>query len=183
MQARQPNDPLAVADENIHAVARIELEAAHQRSSYQRISEAIAGFAGREGAVAWHAVVFAGWVVLNAGILPITPFDPFPFILLTTIVSLEAIFLSLFVLASQNRLTDEADRRARLDLQVDLLAEREMTMVLRMLKEICDRLGVHDITRSTEFTELMTRTDVEELAARVERSRTASTKRRRRAAS
>jgi len=68
---------------------------------------------------------------VNLGHFPqLRPFDPFPFTLLTTLVSLEAIFLTLFVLASQNRLTLEADRRAHLDLQVNLLSEQEMTMVL-----------------------------------------------------
>ena len=59
------------------------------------------------------------------------PCDPFPFNLLTTIVSLEAIFLTLFVLVSQNRMSREADKRAQLDLQVNLLAEKEATMILR----------------------------------------------------
>jgi uncharacterized membrane protein len=59
--------------------------------------------------------------------------------LLTTIVSLEAIFLTLFVLISQNRMSREADKRAQLDLQVNLLAEKEATMILRMLQEISQR--------------------------------------------
>src|SRR5918994_1741201 len=64
------------------------------------------------------------------------PRFPFPFLTLT--VSLEAIFLALFVLASQNRLARQADRRSHLDLQIDLLAEREMTAVLHLLQDIAD---------------------------------------------
>jgi uncharacterized membrane protein len=66
------------------------------------------------------------------------PFDPYPYTLLTTVVSLEAIFLTLFVLATENRLTQDAERPGQLDLQVTLLAEQEMTLVLRMLQELCE---------------------------------------------
>ena len=71
----------------------------------------------------------------------IRPFDPFPFPFLTMTVSLEAIFLALFVLASQNRLTRQADKRSHLDLQIDLLAEREMTAVLQLLQDIASTCG------------------------------------------
>lgn len=103
------------------------------------------------------------------------PFDPFPFSLLTSIVSLEAIFLTLFVLASQNRMTLEADKRAHLDLQVDLLAEQEMTVVMRMLREICEHFDLRQTTASDEFRALIERTDVRDLAERVERNLQANT--------
>jgi uncharacterized membrane protein len=98
--------------------------------------------------------------VVNTGHGRFTPFDPFPFTLLTTIVSLEAIFLTLFVLASENRLTQDADRRGQLDLQVNLLAEQEMTMVLRMLQELCEHLDLHETITSKQFRELAKRTDI-----------------------
>jgi uncharacterized membrane protein len=106
----------------------------------------------------------------NSRFSPWKPFDPFPFSLLTSIVSLEAIFLTLFVLASQNRLTGEADKRAHLDLQVNLLAEQEMTVVLRMLKDLCDHFALTDTTQSDEFRALIKRTDVRDLAERVEQT-------------
>jgi uncharacterized membrane protein len=80
--------------------------------------------------------------VINQGYFGFKPFDPFPFGLLTMIVSLEAIFLATFVLISQNRLSAEADRRADLDLQMGLLTEHELTRVLKMLDEIQDKLGI-----------------------------------------
>jgi uncharacterized membrane protein len=95
----------AVADENIRAVARTQAKAAQQRTTAQRLTDAIAEVAGRECTVAVHAGFFALWIVVNLGASPIPPFDPFPFTLLTTVVSLEAI---------QNRLTRDADRRAHL---------------------------------------------------------------------
>ena len=126
--------------------------------------------ASRESTVALHIVWFTLWIVANLRVLPIRPFDPYPFGLLTTIVSLEAIFLTLFVLASQNRMTIEADRRANLDLQVDMLAEQEMTLVLHMLREVCDHLGLRETTQSRKFIELAQRTDIGQLADRVERN-------------
>jgi uncharacterized membrane protein len=82
-------------------------------------------------------------VTVNAGAVPgIRPFDPLPLPFLTMTVSLEAIFLALFVLASQNRLTRQADKRSHLDLKIDLLAERDMTAVLQLLQDIAQHLAV-----------------------------------------
>jgi uncharacterized membrane protein len=118
--------------------------------------------------VAVHVVWFVIWVTINGGRTFIKPFDPFPFTLLTTIVSLEAIFLTLFVLASENRLTQDAERRGQLDLQVNLLAEQEMTMVLRMLKEVCEHLDLRETITSKKFLDLAKRTDVSQLAEQLE---------------
>ncbi len=114
--------------------------------------------------------VFAIWIAANVRLFPIEPFDPYPFSLLTILVGLEAIFLTLFVLASQNRLTQEENRRAHLDLQVNLLAEQEMTLVLQMLKEICEHLGLRDTIQSRKFIELVKATDVSQLAENLERT-------------
>jgi uncharacterized membrane protein len=158
----------SVADENIRAVARLQERAQRRRTAAQRLGDWITLRAARESSVAFHVLWFAGWVTINSGHAFITPFDPFPFTLLTTIVSLEAIFLTLFVLASENRLTQEADRRGQLDLQVNLLAEQEMTMVLRMLKEVCEHLDLRDTITSQQFLDLATRTDVSQLAEQLE---------------
>lgn len=84
-----------------------------------------------------NASVFAFWIVLNAGIIPgIRPFDPFPFILLTMTVSLEAIFLTIIVLMSQNRQAYVATLRDELELQVNLIAERELTKALQLLANL-----------------------------------------------
>jgi uncharacterized membrane protein len=90
-------------------------------------------------------VWFAVWIAANVGILPVEPFDPYPFGMLTTIVSLEAIFLSTFVLVSQNRQAAIAERRAELDLQINLLAEHEVTRMLAMLDAISKRLDIKEV--------------------------------------
>ncbi len=157
------------ADENIRAVARLQEEAARKRSFTERFGDAVSAIAARESTVVAHVVWFVAWIALNTGrIARLEPFDPYPFTLLTTIVSLEAIFLSLFVLASQNRLTHEADRRAHLDLQVNLLSEQEMTMVLRMLGELCEHFNLRTTMASAKYRELARRTDVGELAEQLD---------------
>jgi uncharacterized membrane protein len=164
------HSPATVAEENIRAVSRLQAKAHRRRTLAQRIGDWIAVRAARESSIAFHLAWFVGWIAVNSGRLFIRPFDPFPFTLLTTVVSLEAIFLTLFVLASENRLTQEAERRGQLDLQVNLLAEQEMTMVLRMLKEICEHLNLHGTITSEKFRELAARTDVSQLAAQLEQN-------------
>ncbi len=157
-----------VPEENIRAIARLQTQAQERRTATQRLSDWITVRAARESSVAFHLAWFALWMLLNSGHLAIRPFDPFPFTLLTTIVSLEAIFLTLFVLASENRLTQDADRRGHLDLQVNLLAEQEMTLVLHMLKEVCEHLNLRETITSQKFLELAKRTEVGALAQQLE---------------
>ena len=109
----------------------------------ERVADAIADFSGSIRFALVHLGFFAAWIMLNLGVVPlIRPWDRYPFLLLTMIVSLEAIFLATFVLIKQNRMSRRADQRAKLDLQINLLAEREMTLVLQMLQRISTRLGV-----------------------------------------
>jgi uncharacterized membrane protein len=159
------------AEENLRAVERLEELARSKRSAVACFSDAVTKFAGNEWSVVGHAIWFSSWLLFNTGVLPLPwePFDPFPFSLLTSVVSLEAIFLALFVLASQNRMAQEADKRANLDLQIDLLAEQEMTVVMRMLHEICDHLKLTETTKSEEFRCLIEHTDVRDLAERIEK--------------
>lgn len=96
----------------------------------------------------------------------VAPFDPFPFPFLTFVVSLEAI-LALFVLASQNRLTQQAERRAHIDLQVTLLAEQESTLTLVLVQDIARRLGI-ELPAACNDHALAADTDVRSLASEVD---------------
>jgi uncharacterized membrane protein len=133
-----------VIEQNIHTIADIRKNTQNQRSTEEKIADVITDISGRMYFVYFHAIWFAIWIVINLGLFGFKPFDPFPFGLLTMIVSLEAIFLSTFVLISQNRLSAEADRRADLDLQMNLLAEHELTRALQMLDAIQDKLGIEN---------------------------------------
>ncbi len=90
-----------------------------------------------------NAIIFAAWLLLNSGLIPNIPiFDPYPHGFLTTAVSLEAIFLSVIVLISQNRANKIDEFREELDLQINIQAEAEITRIINMLDEIHDHLGL-----------------------------------------
>jgi len=113
---------------------------------------------------------FAAWLIENLGLIPgVAPFDPYPFNFLTLIVSLEAIFLSTFVLMSQNRMSHLADKRAHLDLQINLLAEQETTIMLQMLQQICHHLGIEAATTTEEIQRLGKKTDIHTLVNELEK--------------
>lgn len=156
-------------EENLHAIQRWEQEALHARSHAERLSEWITSVAASGPVQLAHAGWFLVWLIANSGVVPgFTPFDPFPFPLLTTVVSLEAIFLALFVLASQNRLAQQADKRAHLDLQIDLLAEREMTAVLQLLQDIAKKLDVKVRLSPAQLRELAEKTDIHRLTDKLD---------------
>lgn len=146
---------------NILAVKKME-EAFEQRRTFtDRVVDTIGGFSGSLKFVVLHALFFSGWIGWN--VYSRGKFDPFPFLLLSLCVNLEAIFLSTFVLLKQNRMSKREDLRAHLDLQINLLSEREMTLVLQLLQRISTRLGVRLSTE--EIEELTEETSVEALAS------------------
>ena len=90
-----------------------------------------------------HLALIALWIAVNAGWLHVMRrFDPYPFNLLSTAMSCEAVILSAFVLMKQNRMSCIADRRDHLDLQVNLLAEQEASLTIQMLDRIGRKLGI-----------------------------------------
>lgn len=131
----------------------------HKRklSAYERVAFRIAELCGKPSFLVGNAIFFALWILVNTGRLGMRAFDPYPYGLLTTIVSLEAIFLSLFLLLSQNRMQELADRQSELDLQVNLLTEHELTHVLIAVDLIAQKLGV----------ELPEESNIEELKSEV----------------
>lgn len=157
-----------VLERNIRTIMRLRLEAAQRRGPGDRVADAITAFAGRMSFVYIHVVWFGSWIALNSGRFGIHPFDPFPYGLLTLIVSLEAIFLATLVLISQNRLGTESERRADLGLQIGLLAEHELTHALHMLDAIQDKLGI-DNDDDPELADLELETKPEDVLAEIEK--------------
>lgn len=165
----QDNPALSkVIERNIRTIISLRLKAAKRRSVQDRMADAITSFSGRMVFVYVHIVWFGIWILLNTGRAGVHPFDPFPYGLLTMVVSLEAIFLSTFVLISQNRLSDEAERRADLDLHIGLLTEHELTRVLQMLDAIQDKMGIANHADS-ELADLEMETKPEDVLAEIER--------------
>lgn len=156
-------------DENVAAIQRWERSLQDERSRAERLGDWITATFASGPVLLFHVLWFALWAILNTRLVPgMEPFDAFPFPLLTMAVSLEAIFLALFVLASQNRLSRQGDKRAHLDLQVDLLAEREMTAVLQLLQDIAAHLGVESTHAPEQIRDLLKKTDVQELTQRLD---------------
>lgn len=156
--------------ENIDKLLEHEREAGLKRTTSQRIADWIAKVSGSIGFVIFNGGFFLFWILANSGRVGIKPFDPFPYGLLTTIVSLEAIFLSIFVLVAQNRLQYVSDRRAELDVQIDLLTEYEVTRVLRLVNKIADKLNVAEI-QDPELAALEEDVDAAKLIQEIEAKR------------
>jgi uncharacterized membrane protein len=151
---------------NIEAVAKLEENFVQNRSLADKMADWIGGFSGSVTFVLLHVVVYGFWILINLKLIPgVRVFDPYPFLLLSVVVSIEAIFLSTFVLMKQNRMSRRADQRNHLDLQINLLAEREMTMVLQLLRRISAQLGVR--VSGAHFEELSTETSVADLAQQI----------------
>jgi uncharacterized membrane protein len=157
-----------IIERNIRTIIDLRQQAARERSLQGRISDAFTFFSGRMDFVYVHAVWFSVWIILNTGRVGVHPFDPFPYGLLTLIVSLEAIFLSTFVLISQNRLSEEAEHRADLDLHIGLLTEHELTRVLQMLDAIQAKMGIEN-HEASDLADLEMETKPEDVLAEIER--------------
>lgn len=138
----QPASVEELTEQNVKTILDLERPADSERSATDQIADFITRFCGSISFVWVHVVWFALWVGGNI-LFGSKSIDPFPFNLLTLCVSLEAIFLSTFILISENRQSRIDERRNRLDLQINLLAEQETTKMLRLLKEIAEKLGVN----------------------------------------
>ncbi|MES2687832.1 MAG: DUF1003 domain-containing protein [Pseudomonadota bacterium] len=122
---------------NIEAILQLERERQARRPWACRVAASIAGFCGTAPVLWLHAAFFIGWLAFNSSRLA---FDPYPFTFLTMVVSLEAIFLAFFIMIGQNIASRESERRHQLDLQINLLNEREMTAMLRLMTRMADKL-------------------------------------------
>lgn len=140
-----------VIQKNIRKLLRKRQEEAGETTLGHRVADAIGKFAGSIPFLVIHAVLFALWLLINSGALPIVPkFDPYPFVMLAMTASVEAIFLSTFVLIMQNRQAALADKRAELSLQIDLLTEHEVTRLLQMVDLIIQHHGIKMVAEDLE---------------------------------
>jgi uncharacterized membrane protein len=127
---------------NIDALIESRRAEERARSNADRLADSITRFTGSLRFVYIHAALFGGWIIWNIGSIPgLQPFDA-SFVVLAMLASVEAIFLSTFVLISQNRMQARAEKRAELDLQISLLAEHEITKLVTLLDAVARTLGV-----------------------------------------
>lgn len=138
----RPSPVAAVVERNIASLLERRKAEDRARATQDRIADAVTRFTGSLTFVYIHLALFATWIAVN--LVPGLPhFDP-QFTVLAMAASVEAIFLSTFVLISQNRMQAQADKRADLDLQVSLLAEHEVTQTITLVREIARRMGIEE---------------------------------------
>jgi uncharacterized membrane protein len=157
------------AQAHIDSIVKQEEEALERRSSSERLADIVGAFAGSLPFVVLHLVLVTAWLLVNSGqIAGVRPFDPWPFSLLGVIVAVEAVILSSFILMRQNRMMRRGERRDHLNLQVDLLAEKEITTLLQMVRAICERMGLRSIVEDKDIRELSKNTSIESLSQTLE---------------
>jgi len=152
-------------NQNVQATERrrqffksFEAKSLRSRSILTQISDDLTEVCGSTPFLIFHIIFFAAWITLNIEVIPgAIPFDPFPFGLLTMIVSLEAIFLAIFILVSQNRSSLVSTLREEVHLRVNLIAEEEITKALEVLAEIRKEIGIKK--PDLELEEMLRRTD------------------------
>ena len=142
----------SIVERNIQELLARRQQDEESRGRQDRLTDAITRFMGSMLFVYLHLVLFGTWIAINLGWLRLPRFDP-TFVILALFASIEAMFLSTFVLITQKRMTAQAEQRADLDLQVGLLSEHEITRLLILVSEIAGRLGVEE-SRNPDLHEL-----------------------------
>ena len=147
-----------------HSIAVRAIKAQHAASAtlIEHVSDQIAKSAGSTPFLLFHIVWFGGWITWNTGLLPFRPFDPFPFGLLTMVVSLEAIFLSIFILMAQNREAAIGELREETTLAVNLRMEAEVTKNLQLIAGLYTRLG-YQVGQDKELQEMLQPLDAQSI--------------------
>ena len=165
--------PTVAASQDLASVLRRNIEMLRERrkreaesaSLSDRVAHRITSFTGSMTFVVIHLILFGAWILINLRTIPfIPPFDP-TFVGLAMVASVEAIFLSTFVLISQNRMNEAENRRSELDLQINLLAEHEITKLIQLVTRIADRMdvpvdpGVEELKRNVAPEAVLDRID------------------------
>ncbi len=155
-----------VLERNIEALIARRRSEEKQKTTQDRVADSITQFTGSMKFVYLHVLLFGAWIIINLGLTPLPRFDA-SFVILAMFASVEAIFLSTFVLISQNRMAILNDKRADLDLQISLLAEYEVTETLNLVVQIAEKLNI-DGARAPELQQLGQKVDPEVVLDRID---------------
>jgi len=140
-----------------------------KRTITEKIADSMTAKSGSSGFLLFNVAVFLLWILINTGQIELVPpFDPFPFSLLTMAVSLEAIILAVFVLITQNRTAKVDDLREETHLQINLISEKEITKLMKMLAILLEKQGV-DLSQDPELKKLLRPISEEEIEKRLEK--------------
>ena len=142
----------AVVERNVRSLLERRQQVEQKKGFQQRLADAITHFTGSMRFVYIHALLYGAWIIINLPGVPLPKFDR-SFVILAMVASVEAIFLTTFVLMTQNRMTEEAEKRAELDLQISLLAEYEVTRLITLVKAIAEKLDI-EASKDPELPEL-----------------------------
>jgi uncharacterized membrane protein len=154
MSTDDPIERRSRSSAHLGAIRAIKAAHAGDRNWMERVADRMTGLASSPWFLIVHIAWFAAWIIVNSGVTPLLPFDPYPFGFLTMVVSLEAIFLSIFVLMAQGRESSIAELREELTLQVNLRMEAEVTKTLQLVAGLYTRLG-HKVGDDPELREML----------------------------
>jgi uncharacterized membrane protein len=152
-------------ERRLKAVQSLQARHNQKRSTLQKITDKLVSWSGTVAFLFTNIAIFAIWILLNKSK---QSFDPFPFVLLTTIVSLEAIILAIMVLISQNRQSKIADLRQEIDMQVNLVTEEEITKLLKLVAGLYKALKIN-IEQDSELKAMLKPTNWDYLEERLEK--------------
>ena len=167
MRSETPRGLGPVLDNNIRNLLTRRRADERKKGWQERVADRITRFTGSMRFVYIHVVLFGGWIAWNLPFSPLPRFDP-SLVILAMVASVEAIFLSTFILITQNRMQEVANQRADLDLQVNLLAEHEVTRLIRLVKRVAERMGIEE-SESPELPELERDVDPEHVLDEIDR--------------
>ena len=150
---------------SVETVAKLEEEFLDHRSAAERATDAFARFVATPTFLGLQVIIWVLWIVVNEKWISWAPaFDPFPYPLLVMLVSMEAVVISTVVLMKQNRMSERAEHRDHLNLQVDILSEKEATKILQILVRMASHLGLHEIAEDKELADLSKMTALEKIS-------------------
>lgn len=150
-------------------IQSIKGKADAKRTFMEKLADSMTSSFGSHTFLIFNVLLFVGWILINTGQIKIIPsFDPFPFNLLTTFVSLEAIILAIFVLMSQNRTTKIDDIREETHLQLNLISEREVTKIMKMIALLLEKQGI-DLSKDPELKKMIRPISEEEIEKKLEK--------------
>lgn len=167
-QDKQESSLSIVSQSSRRIIRSLKARANAKRTFSQKLADYMTKNFGSISFLLFNIVWFASWIIFNIGIIPsIVPFDPFPFGLLTMIVSLEAIVLAIFVLISQNRNAQVDDLREEIDLQVDVITEQELTKLMHMVSRLMEKNGI-DVSGDETLQSMIKPTNFEKIEKALE---------------
>jgi uncharacterized membrane protein len=157
--------------EHIEVILKHEEEFLARRTAAERVGDFLGAFVGSLIFIGIHVMWFGAWILVNTlKIAQIPQFDPLPFPLLDTVVAIEAIFLASFIVMRQGRLSRRSDERDHLILQVLLLAEKEITAVLQIERQIAAKAGLSEVVEDADITQLSQKTSIDNVAQSLKES-------------